>query len=72
MEKKEEEGKFSYYGLYLRNYLKKNSHPRQDDEDFISERAEQAEIQLEKSRRDGLTPDQAQELAMSVLMKGLD
>ena len=40
------------------------------DDAFVDERAAAAEKAFEESRRDGLTVDQAQERAMSVLLEG--
>ena len=67
----QQEKKFSYYGLYLRKYLKDAGSPLQHDEEFINERTGQAEAEYENTRRDGLTVDQAQERAMSVLISGI-
>ena len=41
------------------------------DRDFIRTRADEAAETYEQERRNGHTPDQAQELAMSTLTKGL-
>lgn len=67
----QQEKKFSYYGMYLRKYLKDIDSPFQDDEEFINERTEQAGTEYENARRDGLTVDQAQERAIAVLVDGL-
>lgn len=61
----------SYYGLYLLNYLKENHPDRATDTDFINGRADHAAEVYEQSRREGNTPDGAQELAMAALVKGL-
>ena len=60
----------SYYRLYLKKYLVDTDDPRKDVDDFIDSRAELAEKEWEERRRDGLTVDQAQESAMSVLIEG--
>lgn len=62
---------FSYFSLYLKGHLQDIGDSRADDADFINESAERAEIEFEESRRDGLTVDQAQEKAMSVLLSGV-
>ena len=41
-------------------------------EDFIDSRADLAEVEFEECRRDGLTVDQAQERAITVLMEGVE
>lgn len=61
----------SYYGLYLLKYLKDMDDPRQHDHDFINSRADDAAGAFEGERRTGATVDQAQEVAMKVLMDGL-
>ena len=60
----------SYYGLYLLKYLKDTEDPRQHDHDFINSRADDAAFEVE--RRAGATVDQAQEVAMKILMDGVD
>ncbi len=62
----------SYYSLYLLRYLKEQEDERVNDEEFIAQRADAAEIKFEDCRRDGMTVDQAQECAMAVLLEGLD
>ena len=62
---------FSYFTLYLKNYLEDIDDDRSEDSDFINQYADRAEIEFEESRRNGLTVDQAQERAMSVLVSGL-
>lgn len=66
-----EKSNLSYYGLYLKGYLRDTDDPRQDDIGFINGRADTAEKTFEEARRDGRNVDQAEELAMSVLMEGL-
>ena len=56
----------SYYELYLLNYLKEYHPEKVDDIDFIKERSDNAAILFEKSRLDGKTVMDAQEL-----MRGL-
>ena len=58
----------SYYGLYLLKYLRDTEDPRQHDHDFINGRADNAAGTFESARRSGATVDQAQEVAMRVLM----
>lgn len=62
----------SYYRLYLLRFLKEQEDERANDDEFIDSRADAAEIEYEERRRDGLTVDQAQELAMAVLLEGFD
>lgn len=62
----------SYYRLYLKKYLTETNDPRKDVEDFINSRADLAEMEWEERRRDGLTVDQAQECAITVLMDGIE
>ncbi len=62
----------SYYRLYLMRFLKEQEDERANDDEFIDTRADAAEIEYEERRRDGLTVDQAQELAMAVLLEGFD
>lgn len=61
----------SYYGLYLLRYLKDTEDFRQHDHDFINGRADDAAGTYEAERRAGATVNQAQEVAMKVLMDGL-
>ena len=62
----------SYYRLYLLRFLKEQEDERANDDEFIDARADAAEIEYEERRLDGLTVDQAQELAMAVLLEGFD
>ena len=62
----------NYYSNYLRGYLTDAGDVRKDDEDFISARADAASEEYEVQCRGGAPPACAQELAMSVLMEGLD
>ena len=61
----------SYYELYLLNYLREYHPEKGDDIDFIKERSDNAAILFEKSRLDGRTVMDAQEIAMKELMRGL-
>jgi hypothetical protein len=61
----------SYYGLYLLKYLIDTEDPRQHDHDFINSRADDAAGAFESERRAGATVDQAQEVAMKILMDDL-
>lgn len=62
----------NYYALYLKKYLRDEEDPRANNEAFISERAESAAAHFEECRLQGMSVDQAQESAMSILMEGLD
>ena len=62
---------FSYYGLYLLDYLRKNKFEQATDEAFIRERADRAVEAYERARLDGTSTSGAQELAMNTLMEGL-
>ena len=62
---------FSYYGLYLLDYLRKNKFEQATDEAFIRERADRAAEIYEWARLDGASTAGAQELAMNTLMEGL-
>lgn len=62
----------NYYTSYLRAYLTDAGDTRKDDEDFISARADAASEEYEVQRRAGVPPACAQELAMTVLMEGLE
>ena len=64
--KKKNEGQadFSYYGLYLLDYLRTNKFEQADDTAFIRET-------YEKARLEGYAADGAQELAMDTLLRGL-
>ena len=62
----------NYYSNYLKDYLTEINDQRKDDEDFISARADAASEEYEVQRRAGAPPAYAQELAMAVLMEGLD
>lgn len=62
----------SYYRLYLLRYLREQEDERATDEEFIDARSDAAEKEYEERRRDGLTVDQAQELAMAVLLEGFN
>lgn len=61
----------NYYALYLRNYLTEEEDPRANDTDFISQRSDAAAADYETRRLEGLTVEQAQECAMSVLLADL-
>ena len=71
--KKKNEGQtdFSYYGLYLLDYLRTNKFEQADDTAFIRERADRAAETYEKARLEGYPADGAQELAMDTLLHGL-
>ena len=71
--KKKNEGQtdFSYYGLYLLDYLRNNRFEQATDTAFIRERADRAAETYEQARLDGYPTEGAQELAMNVLLRGL-
>ena len=71
--KKKNEGRtdFSYYGLYLLDYLTTNKFEQAADEAFIRERTDRAAEAYERARLEGYPADGAQELAMKVLTEGL-
>ncbi|WP_278945183.1 MULTISPECIES: DUF1896 domain-containing protein [Bacteroidales] len=71
--KKKNEGQtdFSYYGLYLLDYLTTNKFEQAADEAFIRERTDRAAEAYERARLEGYPADGAQELAMKVLTEGL-
>ena len=62
----------NYYSNYLKAYLTDAGDARKDDEDFISARADAASEEYEVQCRADAPPPCAQELAMSVLMEGLE
>lgn len=62
----------NYYSSYLRAYLTDAGDIRRDDENFISARADAASEEYEVQRRAGAPPPCAQELAMGILMEGLE
>lgn len=62
----------NYYTTYLKAYLTDAGDARKDDEDFITARADAASEAFEDNRRSGVPAACAQEMAMSVLMEGLE
>lgn len=62
----------NYYTTYLKAYLTDAGDARKDDDDFISSRADAASEEYEVQRRGGAPPPCAQELAMSILIEGLE
>lgn len=62
----------NYYSRYLKAYLTDAGDARKDDDDFITTRADAASEEYEVQRRGGAPPPCAQEMAMSVLMAGLE
>ena len=71
--KKKNEGQtdFSYYGLYLLDYLRTNRFEQATDEAFIRERADRAAGTYERAMLEGYPAAGAQELAMRTLLEGL-
>ncbi len=62
---------FSYYGLYLLDYLRTNKFEQAGDNAFIRERADRAAETYERARLEGYPAEGAQELAMETLLHGL-
>ena len=62
----------NYYTTYLKAYLSDAGDARKDDDDFISSRADAASEEYEVQHRAGAAPPCAQELAMSILIEGLE
>lgn len=62
----------NYYSSYLRAYLTDAGDIRRDDENFISARADAASEEYEVQRRAGAPLPCAQEMAMGILMEGLE
>ena len=62
----------NYDTTYLKAYLTDAGDARKNDEDFITARADAASEEYEVQRRAGAPPACAQELAMTVLMEGLE
>lgn len=69
--KNEVQTDFSYYGLYLLDYLRNNRFEQATDTAFIRERADRAAETYEQARLDGYPTEGAQELAMNILLRGL-
>ena len=69
--KNEVQTDFSYYGLYLLDYLRNNKFEQASDTAFIRERADRAAETYEQARLDGYPTEGAQELAMNILLRGL-
>lgn len=69
--KNDSQSDFSYYGLYLLDYLHANKFDQATDESFIRERADRAAETYERTRLDGYPVEGAQELAMGTLLEGL-
>ncbi len=71
--KKKNEGQtdFSYYGLYLLDYLRNNKFEQASDDAFVRERADRAAETYEHARLDGYPAEGSQELAMDTLLRGL-
>lgn len=62
----------NYYSSYLRGVLRQQRNEKLFDQQFINERAEKASEEFENQRRAGVSVFSAQELAMKVLLEGLD
>lgn len=61
-----------FYRRYLQHILREWGMENRYSADLLDERADAAEEEYENARREGLTVDQAQELAMAVLLDGFD
>lgn len=61
----------TYYELYLRNLFHEEEDPRENDDELIYARNDAAADEYERARLQGHTVDQAQEMAMRVLLDGL-
>ena len=73
MEKQEfQQNTPNYYSSYLKGVLRQQRNDKLFDQQFISERAEQASEEFENQRRAGVSVFSAQESAMKVLLEGLD
>ena len=62
---------FSYYGLYLLDYLRTNKFEQAGDNAFIQERADRAAETYGRARLEGYPAEGAQELAIETLLHGL-
>lgn len=71
MKQKNQPAVLSYYGLYLRQYLKENHPDKVADADFVAVRDELASDTFEQARLVGYPVEGAQELAMQALLQGL-
>ncbi len=59
----------NYYKLYLEKFLLDNDLAKRYGKAFVEARSEQASESYELKRRNGCTVEQAQEFAMSVLLR---
>lgn len=66
-----DENELNYYYLYLARELRETGDPRQHDKEYIREKADTASRLYEENRLQGMTVDQAQEVAMRHLMSDL-
>ena len=71
MNQKHNSTELSYYGLYLLSFLNENHPERLPDTGFIETRSALADDIYEQARREGHAVEQAQELAMTALLKDL-
>ena len=62
----------SYYRRYLELLKRQYGSDFPIEDGKLDELADAAEERYEEARRDGLTVDQAQELAMEVLLEGIE
>jgi hypothetical protein len=71
MEEKNKKIELSYYGLFLKHLLYDMEDARKDDNDFINGRSDDAATEFEAARRQGFDVFSAQEMAMKVLLEGI-
>lgn len=62
---------FNYYAMYLLSELRSAGDERQDDAAFINGRADEAAARFEQACLEGRNDSEAQELAMAVLLEGV-
>ncbi len=71
MEEKNKKIELSYYGLFLKHLLYDMEDARKDDNDFINGRSDDVATEFEAARRQGFDVFSAQEMAMKVLLEGI-
>ena len=62
----------NYYSSYLKGVLRQQRNEKLFDQQFINDRAEKASEEYENQRKAGVSVFSAQEMAMKVLLEGLD
>ena len=63
---------FSKWSMLLKQYLQDIGDERQNDVEFINGRVDIAAAACEDARRQGMTVDQAMEVAHAALMEGFN